>query len=299
MAEHAFRVQRAQVQALTQINTQDFLAALGVEHLRLGRRLIELLCWLPARRFARQMAEFDRRVGEYGLQVASHATLRTYVKRLEVVGQEHIPTEGPLLVLANHPGMSDTLALFSSLPRPDLRILAAERPFLSALVHVSRYLISVPDDANRRLKAVRQVVGHLRRGGAILTFPAGQIEPDPACMPGATESLRNWSESMALFGRWAPETQIVVAVVSGVVWPASLRHPLTRLRHNQRERERLAATWQILVQTLLPFYRPVNARVAFSPPICIHTTAASSQHSLHHRVIEEARRLIETCIRST
>ncbi len=295
MAEHAFPSRPVQVQALTRINVQDFISALGVERLRVGREALEILCWLPARRFAKQMAAFDRRVGEQGLQAASQTTLHAYVKHLEIVGQEHIPTEGPLLVLANHPGMSDTLALFSSLPRPDIRILAAERPFLSALVHVSRYLIHVPDDPSKRLGVVRQALSHLRRGGAILTFPAGQIEPDPACMPGAIESLRTWSESIALFERWVPETQIVEAIVSGVVWPASLRHPLTRLRRDPRQRERLAATWQILVQTLLPFYRPVSVRVAFAPPINIKDLAAARHSSLLQRVIEEARRLIETC----
>jgi hypothetical protein len=294
MVESVFPGQPSQVDALTQINIQDFIAALGGEQLRRGRKLMEALCGYPARRFALQIAAFDRRVGEQGLQAAAHATLLTYVKRVEVTGQEHIPRQGPLLVLANHPGLSDTLALFSSLPRPDLRVLAGERPFLSALTQVKRHLIGLPDDPGRRLGAVRQVISHLRQGGAVLTFPAGQIEPDPACMPGAIESLRNWSESIALFGRRVPETQVVVAVVSGVVWEASLHHPITRLGRSPHQRHRIAATWQVLVQTLLPFFRPVSVRVAFSPAFNAGALAVSSEASLLQMITAQARKLMQS-----
>jgi hypothetical protein len=277
---------------LIQVNIQDFLAAFGLENLRRGRKLVEALCWLPARRFANQMADFDRRVGEEGLHLASLRTLEGYASGLEILGDEHIPTSGPLLVLSNHPGMTDTLVLFSSLPRSDLRIVAAERPFLHALTNVSRHLIDVPEDAGKRMGVVRNAVGHLRRGGTVLTFPAGQIEPDPACMPGAVDSLVSWSESVAVFARLVPEASIVVAIVSGVIWPASLRHPLTRLRKEQKERERIAANLQVLAQMLRPSFRPVAARVAFSPALPAGELASGAPAALMEAVTGQARRLI-------
>jgi len=292
MTEYTLPGSSAQLNRLIHVNIQDLLASFGMENLRFGRKLVEALCWLPARRFADQMAEFDRRVGDEGLHQGSQHMLDRFVSRLEVVGLEHVPSSGPLLVLSNHPGMTDTLALFSSLPRPDLRIVASERPFLQSLTNVSRQLIYVPDGPSKRMGVVRNVVSHLRRGGTALTFPAGEIEPDPACMPGAINSLESWSESIAVFARLVPETRILVAIVSGVIWPASLVHPLTRLGKEQKESERIAASLQILAHMLRPSLRPVAVRVAFGPAMAAGELAAGDSTALMGAVKTQARRLI-------
>ena len=292
MTVHKISESAKRRQTLVRINIQDFLASFGLENVRYGRSALEALCWLPARRFADQMMDFDRRVGEDGLHPASRHTLSTYVSQLEISGQENLPAKGPLLVLSNHPGLVDTLILFSSLPRPDLRIVASERPFLKALVNMSRQLIYVPDDPNQRMGVVRSVVSHLRGGGSALTFPAGEIEPDPASMPGALKALESWSESIAVFARLVPETRIVVAIVSGVIWPATLRHPLTRLRKQPKDRERIAASLQILAQTLRPSLRPVATRVAYSPALPAGELAAAGSAALKEAIAAQARRMI-------
>jgi len=284
----------SQLDTLTEINIQDFLVAFGLSNPGWGRGALQTLCWLPARRFAHQIAQYDRMVGEQGLGPASQQFLSAYVRRLEVAGQENIPASGPLLLLSNHPGLTDALGLFSSIPRSNLRVVGAERPFLEALPNIARHLIYVPEDPAQRMGVVRQVVSHLRRGEAVLTFPAGQIEPDPAAMPGAVESLRDWSESIALFTRLVPQVQVVVAIVSGVFWPAALRSPLTRLRRRQADRERMAAALQALVQTLLPFYQPVATRVTYSPAFHPAELAGSAETAAINQVItDHARQLIE------
>ncbi len=277
---------------LVQVNIQDFLDNFGLDKVRRGRKLLEAVCWLPARRFADQMLDFDRRVGEYGLHRASQHTLSTYVSDYEIDGRENLPAQGPLLVLSNHPGLADTLILFSSLPRADLRIVGVERPFLKALVNVNRHMTYVPDDPGKRMGIVRVIGSHLRQGGSVLTFPAGQIEPDPASMPGALESLESWSESVAVFARLAPETRIVVAIVSGVIWPKTLTHPLTRLRKQRKDQERIAASLQVLVQTLRPSLKPVTTRVAFSPALAAGELIADGAAGLKEAVIVQARRLV-------
>ena len=113
--DHMLLSQASQLQALTAINTQDFLAAFGMDNLRRGRKALDTLCWLPARRFARQMVQYDHLVGELGLRTASQRILKDYVQRLEIEGQQNIPADGPLLVLSNHPGMTDSLVLFASI----------------------------------------------------------------------------------------------------------------------------------------------------------------------------------------
>jgi hypothetical protein len=141
---------------------------------------------------------------------------------------------------------------------------------------------------------VRSAVQHLRRGGAVLTFPAGQIEPDPASRPGAIESLDVWSESVAIFARMVPETQIVTAIVSGVIWPAAFNHPLTRLRKQKKDQERLGAALQVLVQTLLPFYQPVTTRIIFSRPVRAGDLADSKDPTaILSAITSQARLLIQ------
>ena len=284
----------SQLDILTQINIQDFLVAFGLGNLGWGRNALQALCWLPARRFAGQIARYDRMVGKEGLGPASRQFLSAYVRRLEVEGQENIPTSGPLLLLSNHPGLTDALGLFASIPRANLRVVGAERPFLEALPNIARHLIYVPEDPAQRMGVVRQAVSHLRHGEAVLTFPAGQIEPDPAAMPGAVASLSEWSESIALFTRLVPQAQVVVAIVSGVFWPAALHSPLARLRRRQADRERLAAALQALVQTLLPFYQPVTTRVTYSPAFRPAELAGSAETAAINQVItDHARQLIE------
>ena len=281
--------QTSQLDTLTCVSIQDFLEAFGLGQVRRGRRVLEWLAWLPARRFAREVAAYDRVVGQHGLQAGASWILKQYIENLQIEGQDNVPASGPVLILCNHPGLTDTMALFASLPRCDLRAVASDRPFLRALPNTSRQLIYVPDDPQARLGVVRLGVRHLRSGGALVTFPAGRIEPDPAVLPGAVESLQTWSESIALFVRLAPETLIVPAIIRGVLAPASLRSPLTRLRRQTKDRERMAATCQILLQSVLSAYRPDNVRVTFGMPI------QADPEIVMQTVTEQARRLIEDC----
>jgi 1-acyl-sn-glycerol-3-phosphate acyltransferase len=209
------------------------------------------------------MASYDRLVGEVGLREAAGWLLGQTVRRAEVAGLEHLPGTGPLLVVSNHPGLTDTLALFASLPRPDLRILAASRPFLRALPCTSRQLFYLGEDESDGLGVLRRAVAHLRAGGVILTFPGGRIEPDPEVLVGAVEALEAWSPSVGLIARLVPETRLVPAIVSGVLSPAAQRLPITRLRRKREDRERLGA----MLQMALPLYQGVRVRVAFGPSL--------------------------------
>jgi hypothetical protein len=247
--------------ALFEANVVDILSALGWEKSPGLRAIVRRVARVPASRFAREMRTFDDAVAAFGIRTASRALLATFAADAAVSGAERIPERGPVLLLANHPGMTDTLALFAAIPRPDLRVLAADRPFLRALPAISRSLIFIPDQVDRRMAAVRQAIRHLRSGGALLTFPAGEIEPDPAVLPGAVQALSRWSESTTLFLRFAPECAVVPVVVSGVLARRAQRHPLVHLRRKRPDRERLGAMLQVLVHTLLPNAWRVRVRV--------------------------------------
>jgi 1-acyl-sn-glycerol-3-phosphate acyltransferase len=255
------------VETLTRINLEDMFDNFGLGRLRLGRGLVAWLCRTPARMLAEQAVRFDQYVGEAGLQVAARRWLLPHVNRLDIVGLQHIPAEGGLILAANHPGMTDTLAILSSVPRSDLRLVSADRPFVRTLEHIAQRTFFVSDRSGERLAAVRQVTRYIQQGGAVLICPAGQIEPDPAVMPGALESLQTWSDSLGLFVRLAPQVTVVPVVVSGVVYGPALDHPLTRVRRSSRDRERIATTLQAYWQCAGRITRHINVRIEFGQPL--------------------------------
>lgn len=259
--------EQEQVDFLTEINVQDMSASFGLENLPFGKGVLHWFGRMPARRFSRQMLKYDNDIAAFGLQTASQTALNKYISTYQITGQANIPKSGSLLILSNHPGMTDTLVLFASIPRNDLQILAAERPFLLALPNVTSKLIFVKDDTSKRMTAVRKAARHLKQGGALLTFPAGKIEPDPAVMPGAINAMSNWSESIAIFVRMVRGLKIITAIVSGVLWPKATYHPLTKLHRKQEDQQRMGAALQALVQSSLPFFRPVNVHVSFGKPL--------------------------------
>jgi acyltransferase-like protein len=275
------------VEVLTRVCVDELLEAFGLGGVGRGRRPLELLSRVPAKRLARQVATYDEIVGESGLAAGGTWALGRMARRVEVEGRENVPADGPLLLVANHPGLADALALFATVPREDLRVVAAERPFLAALPNTSRYLIPVSEASHpKRFGAVRIATRHLKGGGAILTFPGGKIEPDPAVLPGAIQALERWSESLDLFARLVPDLTVVPAVVSGVLSPTALRNPLIFVRRRPRDREWLAAS----IQMMTPALRNVTTQIAFGRPV---HNGNVPERTVREAVLEEARRLIE------
>jgi 1-acyl-sn-glycerol-3-phosphate acyltransferase len=266
---------------LTWLNSADLLAAFGVPGDAPLRGLAELACRIPARRFAHQMLALDAVVGAQGLGAGGDWICRQLTDGLAIHG-EPPPASGPLLIVANHPGLVDAAALFAAIPRADLRVLAITRPFLRALPHIAAHLIAVGETPAARTAALRSAARHLRAGGALLTFPAGRIEPDPLRLPGAAESVASWSDSVELLARLAGGPPVLPMIVGGVLAPAALRHPVTRLRRAPAERQWLAA----IVQLLVPALRRTSVRVQIGRPL------PASEGELVARVAAEARRLI-------
>ncbi|NRF65368.1 glycerol acyltransferase [Aquincola sp. S2] len=276
------------VDTLTEINIDDLFDAIGLAAWR--RTPLRRLLRPPARRFADIAHEFDGEVAAHGLAEGSAWMLRRMSGGLEVRGLQHVPVHGPVCVLANHPGMTDTVALIASLGgRPDLRVIALDRPFLRALPAVARQLIFVPaDDAPGRLAVVRRGVQHLKDGGALLTFPAARIEPDPAVFGArrALDALADWSASFAVFARLVPQTACVPALVSQVLDADAQRHPLTRLRRRPEDREKLAAALQVSITR----YQRAKVRVSFGPALQVD---AADTAALRAALLDRMARLVD------
>ena len=212
----------------------ELLDIVGLGRARRSRPLWSWLFRPAAARFARQIATYDRIVGAHGLQQGAAWLVDQFAARLDVAGRATVPTSGPLLIVANHPGLTDAAALLASLPRPDVYVVAVDCPFLRALPHTSEHLVYVPARGYARARVLPLVTSHLERGHAVVIFPAGRLEPDPLVQSGSVESLRTWSRGIGVLLERSPDAQMVAAVVGGVRSADALAHPLTRLRREPR-----------------------------------------------------------------
>jgi 1-acyl-sn-glycerol-3-phosphate acyltransferase len=237
-----------------------------------------------AQQVAGRLVTYDRALGDAGMGHGSAWIVDDATGGLAVEGREHVPARGPLLVVANHPGLSDAVALLAALGREDAWIVTANYPLLRAMRLASRRFLFVSDDRADRLSAFRSIVSRLRAGDTVLVFPAGGLELDPALSrDAALASLLTWSRSIELLARLARDTIVVPAAVSGVVSPSAFDHPLAKRRGVPKERQRMAT----LLQFALPAYRGNPVRISFGAAI------AGGTSDLHAAVIGAMRALID------
>ena len=278
--------------SLTDINLDDLASSFGWQDSPFLRRILRFVFRGAAGKFAGQMLAFDGQTAAHGLPDGARTTLHALVKDVRLFGGEYLLTSHPVLYLSNHPGMTDTLCLFAALGRMDLRVLARQRPFLQALPNISKHLIYLTDDPSERMGALRKASSHLRNGGALLTFPAGAIEPDPDVYAGAREALDKWLDSAAVFLRLAPETCIVPVLVRNVLWEKAVKHPLTWLRSEREGREKLGASLQMLLQILLNV-RPVTVTIQAGKPIQLDEIGSRETAAIHAVLMDRMRGLVE------
>lgn len=107
-------------------------------------------------------------------QVLEHFGFQVSLREQEL---EHIPAQGPVVVVANHPiGSLDGLALLRlvSRVRPDVRIIANQ--LLARLAPLASLLLPVDNLGGRTGRAqLTAVQRHLAGGGVVIVFPAGEV----------------------------------------------------------------------------------------------------------------------------
>jgi len=179
------------------------------------------------------------------------------------------PARGPVLVVSNHPGTYDTMALLAAVGRDDVAIVAFDRAFLRALPSFSRHLLLVPEapagDAAARARGVRQAIRLLRDGRAVVHFGAGRIEPDPAFdAPAAGGLLAEWHVGLAALVRGAASAEgvVVPAIAQGVHSRRAKRSLVNRVFER-----RGVTTLAPLLQVAVPYYRRVEAVVRFGEAV--------------------------------
>lgn len=218
-------------------------------------------------RFADVAADFDANVAQLGLPAAIRRLLLHFVDGVTAIGVDHLPEAGPLLLVSNHPGAYDVFASLAQLTRSDVRVVVSEISILRHLPAAYPHFILTGETDHSRMAAARAVVRQLQAGGVVFIFPGRLVDPDPAFMPGADSGLQRWSPSLELFLRRVPETQVVPIVASGVLSPAWLRSPVTWLRQDPVDRQKVAEVCQVAQQLLWPGSLHFHPLITFGPPL--------------------------------
>lgn len=191
-----------------------------------ARMLMALILWVPSLFFALRLYQFDSRIGKMTLQKASKWFLLKFYKGVIIKGTPP-PLTGGLLIVANHPGAGDTLALLSSLDRSDVVIVANDRPFFRYLPNLTENLLLVPQEPEKRVHTLRSMVRNLRKGNVLVLYAAGEIEKDPFLHPDEGLAFDTWSSSIGLLVHKAKKEgfqfSIAPAITSGVLPPQTLR----------------------------------------------------------------------------
>ena len=276
------------IKTLTDTLLDEIVNAAGLRKTLAARRTFGLLFRRAADRLSAIGLAADRMIRTDGFPAACRWMMSHWVGNVTTRGAENIPPEGPLLVVSNHVGAYDILVAPSQVNRPDLKIISSDIKYLKNLPHACEHLIFLTDEPHDRMAATRAGIRQLKEGGSLLLFGSGRIDPDPALSAEAEKHLENWSPSIDLFLRMAPQAKVVLSIASGFLTSRWMNHPLTRLRRVDWEKRRIAEFGQVLQQLFFPGTIYVSPSVSFAPPI----TAEELGENPRQKLIEQARRLL-------
>jgi glycerol-3-phosphate O-acyltransferase/dihydroxyacetone phosphate acyltransferase len=122
-----------------------------------------------------------------------------FYRRIEVIGLDRVPIKGPLLVAANHQqGLMDGLLLAATLPRrlrPIAKAPLFRYPLIGQLARLAGAIaVHRRQDEGGGAVDNQAMFGAARRaldkGEALLIFPEGVSQPEPAIMPLRTGAAR-------------------------------------------------------------------------------------------------------------
>ena len=290
-------LQPANVTKLTKYITWEILGAFNLPRSEFWQRTIGPLFHQPARRFSEIFATFDQNVYEHGLSEACRRLLPHFVDGVASVGNENVPAEGPVLLCSNHPGTVDGVSIVACTTRDDTKVIVGGMPFLQSLpVAKHATIASSRENFGVRANVIRSSIQHLENGGAVLIFPSGLIDPDPAILPGAREALDKWSKSITLMLRRVPETRFVPVITSGVLHEKFARTPLTFLKKDGVGKRRIMEFIQIMRQLVFEEKLGLKPLITFGESVTLQDLGLSSKGDSEktlQTLIEQARSVLE------
>ena len=138
-------------------------------------------------------------VGPRVIRALSRGLLALFYRRVDVIGAGRVPPRGPVIVAANHQNaLVDPMLLLASIPRTLVPLAKAplfRHPVIGPFIRLAG-AISVtrrqdvgggPAGNEVMFEAAAATLG---RGEAILVFPEGVSQPEPALMPLRTGAAR-------------------------------------------------------------------------------------------------------------
>ncbi|NJC97169.1 MAG: hypothetical protein C3F07_17860 [Anaerolineales bacterium] len=241
-----------EIHTLTETLIYELTKAFALPQTKGAKVLVRAVFGRATRLAAEIGVGLDRAVAEGGIPNGARWVLPRFVKSYEARGVENIPAAGPLVIASNHPASVDSIVISAHVTRPDYKVIVGDIPFFEHLPHVSQHAIYAPDPANTsgRMIVLRESIRHLKSGGALLIFPRGGIEADPAFMPHPDGEFHHWSRSLEIFMQRVPGLQVLVTIASGVISKSAFHHPITWFRRHRPDKQRLAFLYQLARQVL-------------------------------------------------
>lgn len=128
-----------------------------------------------------------------------HLILRIFYHRIEIAGVEHIPQDGPVIFVLNHPnGLIDPVFILCLAPRP-VSLLGKSTLFKMPVIGwLARALDTMPvyrqqdkgEDPKRNKETFQKCRELLERGGSLALFPEGVSHSEPSLRPLKTGAAR-------------------------------------------------------------------------------------------------------------
>jgi len=230
----------------------DVARALNIRRGSLVYHALRRLTHKGARDFAEILLRVERSLTAGDVCQSARMALEYFTDGQEFIGADRVPREAPLLVVANHAGGGDSLGALSCVGREDSSIVAGRRPMLEALPNISRHLIFLDSDPIGRVGNIRKILEKLKAGEAVILFPRGVLEPDPALVPGALQSLKAWSQSLGVFLSKVPEARLLPLLISRTVAPRAWKSVFVTWTRNPKRRHQMAMITQFAMQRLHP-----------------------------------------------
>jgi hypothetical protein len=270
--------------------TDEIFFALGLNRRGFLRRSLGWIFALPARRFAYFMTSVDTAMAKGGSPAGCRVMMNMLQVQIDTRGVENIPVDGPVMILANHPGAYDSMAIGSLVPRTDLKAIVSATRLYDSLPNLRPNVFFVGKDAGENMQTLREAIDYLRGGGLVLQFGSGKIEPDPATDPVGDEIFERWSPSVEIMLRKVPGLRVVPTISSGVLLPRFRNHPFVKLRKGAIDRRRLAEFMQIIQQLMLPKSVKAQAQISFGKPFGLEELeAVNGARRLMPAVIERVK----------
>jgi len=245
--------------------TEEVFRAMGLKPANILRKPTRGMLKPVTTHFARIAERFVRECWENSISESGQETLKDFSMTVDSRGEQNMPKTGPLLLVSNHPGALDSLALVSRVCRNDVKILVSDSAFMREFAGESPFFIFVDFKVIGGMTALRESIEQLQSGGAVIIFAHGEVEPDPELNPnGAMNAIQNWSPSIEVMLRKVPDTSVQFAIMSGAVLQKFMRSPLVWLRKQSFEKQKLAEFVQVIQQLFAPKSVDIHLNISMS-----------------------------------